>query len=151
MNHTENYQLSQWERSDRVLMEDFNVDNAKIDAVLGEHTAQIANLGNCRIEMFTYTGTGTYGKDHPVSITFSTRPKAFIAVGADGVIFCRGGDTYGTGLIHASPWSGTGAGLSATLQWSGNTVRYYGSYVETQLNREGTTTWIIAFYAQDET
>ena len=33
-NHTENYQLSQWERSDRILMEDFNADNAKIDAAL---------------------------------------------------------------------------------------------------------------------
>jgi hypothetical protein len=29
-NHTENYQLSQWERSDRILMEDFNADNAKL-------------------------------------------------------------------------------------------------------------------------
>ena len=33
-NHTENYALSQWERSDRILMEDFNADNAKIDAAL---------------------------------------------------------------------------------------------------------------------
>ena len=32
--HTPNYQLSQWVRSDKVLMEDFNTDNAKIDAAL---------------------------------------------------------------------------------------------------------------------
>ena len=34
MNHTTNYQLSQWEASDRILMSDFNSDNAKIDAAL---------------------------------------------------------------------------------------------------------------------
>jgi len=33
-NHTSNYQLSQWVKSDQVKMEDFNADNAKIDAAL---------------------------------------------------------------------------------------------------------------------
>ena len=33
-NQTPNYQLNQWERSDKVQMEDFNADNAKIDAAL---------------------------------------------------------------------------------------------------------------------
>lgn len=33
-NQTPNYGLSQWERSDKVRMEDFNGDNAKIDAGL---------------------------------------------------------------------------------------------------------------------
>jgi len=31
---TSNYNLSQWEQSDRILMEDFNGDNAKIDSAL---------------------------------------------------------------------------------------------------------------------
>ena len=34
MDHTTNYQLSQWETTDRILMTDFNSDNAKIDAAL---------------------------------------------------------------------------------------------------------------------
>ena len=34
MNHTTNYQLSQWESTDRILMSDFNSDNSKIDAAL---------------------------------------------------------------------------------------------------------------------
>lgn len=42
MNKTPNYQLNQWEKSDRIMMEDFNADNAKIEAALealsGEHT-----------------------------------------------------------------------------------------------------------------
>ena len=41
-NHTRNYNLCQWEASDQVLREDFNADNAKIDAALGSHAAQIA-------------------------------------------------------------------------------------------------------------
>lgn len=36
MNHTSNYQLSQWDKSDRILMEDFNADNAKVDTALAE-------------------------------------------------------------------------------------------------------------------
>ena len=34
MNRTTNYKLCQWERSDKVLMEDFNADNAKLDAAI---------------------------------------------------------------------------------------------------------------------
>ena len=34
MNHTPNYNLSQWAKSDQVQMEDFNADNAKIDAAI---------------------------------------------------------------------------------------------------------------------
>ena len=34
MNQTANYQLSQWEMEDRLLMQDFNGDNAKVDAAL---------------------------------------------------------------------------------------------------------------------
>ena len=34
MRQTTNYQLSQWDASDRILREDFNADNAKLDAAL---------------------------------------------------------------------------------------------------------------------
>ena len=34
MNYTKNYQLNQWDAGDRVLREDFNEDNAKIDEAL---------------------------------------------------------------------------------------------------------------------
>ena len=35
MKKTGNYQLNLWEKSDRIQMEDFNADNAKLDAALG--------------------------------------------------------------------------------------------------------------------
>ena len=34
MTKTTNYQLNQWAKSDRVMMDDFNADNTKIDAAL---------------------------------------------------------------------------------------------------------------------
>ena len=34
MTKTTNYQLNQWAKADRVMMDDFNADNAKIDAAL---------------------------------------------------------------------------------------------------------------------
>lgn len=41
MNKTEKYQLNQWELTDRIQMEDFNSDNAKIDAALAEQAAEL--------------------------------------------------------------------------------------------------------------
>ena len=73
MNHTPNYNLSQWEKSDKVLMDDFNADNAKIDAALkGEAGARAAGdaalqaalsaKGNCRIRTVTRVGDGDINK-----------------------------------------------------------------------------------------
>ena len=36
MKYTEHYQLNQWDAADRVLREDFNRDNAKVDAALAK-------------------------------------------------------------------------------------------------------------------
>ena len=40
MNYTKHYQLNQWDAVDRVLREDFNADNQKVDAALAEIKAQ---------------------------------------------------------------------------------------------------------------
>ena len=42
VDHTTNYQLSQWETTDRILMSDFNTDNSKIDAALKAQSDAIA-------------------------------------------------------------------------------------------------------------
>ena len=44
MNQTANYQLSQWDPTDRILMEDFNSDNSKIDAVLKAQADMLEDL-----------------------------------------------------------------------------------------------------------
>ena len=42
MKQTENYQLNQWELTDRIRMEDFNGDNEKIDAALNSQAEALA-------------------------------------------------------------------------------------------------------------
>ena len=75
---TPNYQLNQWERSDKVQMEDFNADNAKIDAGLkAEANARAAGDAalSARIpEIVTgsYTGNGAAERFLPLPFT----PKA---------------------------------------------------------------------------
>ena len=82
---TANYQLSQWIQSDRIQMDDFNSDNAKIDTALkalaDKDTAMeaaIAKCGNCKIVYGTYTGTGKYGSANPNKLTFSGKPVLVI-------------------------------------------------------------------------
>lgn len=41
-NQTENYGLNQWEASDKVLREEFNADNAKVEGALSGLAAQVA-------------------------------------------------------------------------------------------------------------
>ena len=43
MNKTANFQLTQWEKTDRIMMEDFNRDNAAIDAALKSNADKAAN------------------------------------------------------------------------------------------------------------
>lgn len=82
---TANYQLSQWVKSDRIQMDDFNSDNAKIDTALkalaDKDTAMeaaLASCGNCKIVYGTYTGNGKSGSANPNKLTFSGKPVLVI-------------------------------------------------------------------------
>ena len=44
MDHTQNYQLSRWAKDDRIMMEDFNADNEKIDAALKANADAVGAL-----------------------------------------------------------------------------------------------------------
>lgn len=46
MNRTENYQLCLWHESDRILMEDFNNDNRKIETALSDLAAKQTSEGS---------------------------------------------------------------------------------------------------------
>ena len=71
MKQTAKFKLSQWDAADRILMQDFNADNLKIETALAAHAAALTARGNCRMETFTYTGTGKCGVDNPTRINFS--------------------------------------------------------------------------------
>ena len=126
-NFTENYNLSQWERTDKVQMEDFNADNAKIDAAIkaeaearaaGDAALQTAlsKKGNCQIWVGSYKTTGLYGQNHPNSITFPKMPIFAFVIATYTAIFIPG-HTYV--MAHYN----TVADLHLT--WNGTTVSWY--------------------------
>lgn len=75
MEHTSNYELSKWAESDRIQMEDFNMDHDKIDAALA---------GSPRIAVGSYTGTGDVSQ--PVYVNTGFRPVA-VLLSANGTNF----------------------------------------------------------------
>ena len=158
-NHTTNYNLNQWEATDKVLRTEFNEDNAKIDAALKANAAAIdtletqlvsglAGTGNCQIELKTYTGNGKYGEYQPTRLTFSAVPALVLIFGYRAICVHRGGSFSGT--LSASTGSGTGVD-NISFSWSGNTVSFYSNNPGAQLNADGQTYWAVAFYALDET
>ena len=102
MTKTTNYQLNQWEKTDRILMEDFNADNTKIEAsldskvpmtvlhdiTLTEDTNQLSfntaeeNWSQYSVILITYTpataGSGStvnvsaFSSDYHMDLGFST-------------------------------------------------------------------------------
>ena len=166
MNHTTNYQLSQWEKSDKVQMEDFNADNVKIDAAIkaveqkadglvtgkadaaalstlsqtvSAHGAAITKFGDCQIYTRTYTGNGTYGAGHARTLTFSYPPKLVAVTGPNGVFMIM---VYGSPAAlfpNSSP-----PPCRAYVSWYGNSVSWYGEYIEGHMNLNGETYYVTA-------
>ena len=57
-------------------LHDGAVTNAKIaDSTIKDAKFDWANSAISRIEVLTYSGTNTYGPDHPCSVTFTREPK----------------------------------------------------------------------------
>ena len=150
MEQTTNYQLSQWEGEDRILREDFNADNAKVDAALKAEAearaalaGQVAKLGNCRIWTTTYKGSGGVGKDNPTRITFPKKPLLAMVnpFGSTQIAWLT---PYDGCLIFDRP---------NQLSWSGNTASWYASYssmvAQDQLNYAGGDYFVVAFIAAD--
>ena len=149
---TPNYRLSRWAGTDRILMEEFNSDNEKIDTALkasedkaAAALAAVASCGNCKIATGTYTGTGKYGVGNENSLTFPFEPKLVIVQNKDMSVADLGAsDTHKYGMLLAI------RGLSAyglktglypiRFTWQGNTLRWYGEVNPAyQLNIAGTT------------
>ena len=81
MNQTTNYQLSQWESTDRILMSDFNSDNSKIDAALAK---------TCQPYLVDYHGDGADSR----TVTFPGKPLFVVVIGGGTMMIAiRGLDT----------------------------------------------------------
>ncbi len=153
MKQTQNFQLNQWEMSDRIQMGDFNADNQKIDGVLHEIRQQLAEQaiaigkrGNCRIEAFSYTGDGNCGSSHPTTLTFSAPPLLAIVISDDGDLMTLLPNA--TGTIRHTASSGSNR---LSISWEGNTVSWAAdsSYAYSQMNYNGRLYFVLAFYRAD--
>ena len=154
MNKTANFQLTQWEKTDRIMMEDFNRDNAAIDAALKSNADKaaalqtaLASCGNCQIGISTYTGTGTRGEEYPTVITFPKMPTVFFVRGRGTFFAAQGGASEGSLIVYDS---GSAQIRDALLSWSGNQLSIVSSNnAKYQLNTDNSLYWVLALYQMD--
>lgn len=133
---TTNYGLNQWAAEDAVLREEFNQDNAKLDAVLTKidlHLPQIASG--------SYIGDGTFGAEHPTSLTFPFVPKLVICYCPETTtppgLYLYGQEEH----LHDF-----GNVFTQYLTWSGMTLSWYCEIdASTQWNYKGRTYQYFAF------
>ena len=152
MNYTTNYQLPQWVKEDRIMMEDFNDMTSKVDEALGEvsedvaaQTAAIAAKGNCQIYTGSYVGNGKYGANNRNTFTFPGKPLVvLIADPVDGYVLWAAQGVQQT-------YAYTSQGSILNLTWSGNTVQWfnYNTNIE-QLNHPGRTYTILALLNSED-
>ena len=134
MNHTTNYNLNQWEADDRVTREDFNADNAAIDAAL--KTIADSAGGGAKVAAGSYIGNGG-----TQSINAGFSPAAVLIVGYNGTSFVSVGcllvgtqigsdgvttvaQTTSTGFTVYHRTGSGGSAITPTLNMSGVVYRY---------------------------
>ena len=152
MNKTSNYQLNQWELTDRIRMEDFNGDNEKIDAALAEEksaraaadaalNAALEKCGNCRIVASSYTGTGGYESGNPCTLTFDSAPVLVLVASTDGH----------TLFMHSNSTQSSYDGITIFITWNGTSVSWYANgSAKNQFNESGKVYRVFAFFVTEE-
>ena len=170
MKQTPRYQLCQWENMDRILMEDFNEDNRKIDtalaevstsaaasaATLAQHAEVLPKLGNCQLYSASYVGNGN---GYPgLTLTFP-HPVKFLAIMPDAsvdssalVLSQYSGYYVAGGRFHTMGYRDSYL-INVELSNSGKTYRMYRSGDndgEGIMNVSGRTYHVTALLAADE-
>ena len=85
MKKTAQFGLNQWEMSDRIQMQDFNRDNAALEAALAKR--------NCQFYTASYTGDGEATK----SWTFPAKPVLVVIIGQSITVLIR---DFSIGTTH---------------------------------------------------
>ncbi len=123
------------------MMEDFNADNAKIDAALKANADAIP-----KTVTGSYVGTGAYGQSNANSLTFDFTPKAVLICKQD---IYNAGNAYMflvSGQSRTAQFNSTGGGDCSYCNWSGNTVSWYSTYkAASQLNEDGVSYCYVAW------
>ena len=142
-NHTEHYSLCQWEPADKVLREDFNADNAALDAALAriEATASAAKTQAQQLSDTAYTTgfppfvAGTFTGDGQASrlIELGFHPTAVLLFTGNGLTFvspnCYGGLATRGMSTGAVAVSNTGFTVYVRDGGRGNDKNYSYNYI----------------------
>ena len=135
MNKTNNLKLNVWEKTDPILVGDFNEDNRKIDAAVGALTA-----GAVKFKSGSYIGTNKYGESNPNVLDFGFNPKIVIVYHENsglGMILMNGMSTQ-----YSSPGN---SNFKNYVQWTKTGVQWYNTeYYTYQLNQAETKYFYIA-------
>ena len=115
MKKTAQFGLNQWEMSDRIQMQDFNRDNAAIEAALAKR--------NCRFYTASYTGDGEATK----TWTFPAKPIMVLIIGKSISAFIQdfpiGITQFGSGSTKI-----TATWHENSVTWSANSHDSYGLF-----------------------
>jgi len=141
-NYTEHFGLNQWAAEDHVLREEFNADNAKIDAAL---------YARPRMAMGSYVGTGTYGENNPTTLNFDFEPKLVVIrksirnASRSGAIFVSG-QSSSPGPEYFDDTTDAGY---LTVWWDKNTVCWFtnsttSDMADRQMNKKDATYYYVA-------
>lgn len=177
-NQTPNYKLSQWERADKVQMEDFNADNAKIDAALAgkADTSALTSLQaamNGKASQSALNGLSSTVASHAAALKRlgNCRIESFEYIGAGTtgdqgateitfsarpvffLIFTIGyfflGTSLGSQCCAVCNVNGSTRIHQVKVSWSGNQCAISSSDAELQANLSGRDYRVVAFYSQD--
>ncbi len=138
---TSNYGLNQWAAEDKVVREEFNQDNTKIDTAMQALQANVI-----RTAVGSYVGNGQYGSAAPNYLEFAFAPKMVALVINENNSLKSGtvliaGQSSSSGI--GSSYSG-GSCLNLNITWAGNGVSWYGGDAERQMNKAGSTYFYFA-------
>ena len=152
MEQTPNYALSQWDEQERILREDFNANNAKVEQALAEQAESLAALaaqtGNCEMTFLTYTGTGSYNGT-ATRIAFPARPDAYIIAGDCALLFGQGSNSKA--ILSADDAKYSECFVSEqSVTWSENTLLINDSVnARYQMNTSGKPYWVLALHRKN--
>lgn len=143
MKKTTNYQLNQWEKDDRIQMEDFNADNLKTEqALVDQAEAQkvleaVINAGDwCKIHTFTYEGTDDAASDGDFTLTFPTSPLLVLITSL----------TTGGSLLLVRDETTDG---SSTYTWGEKTLTISNRAASAQMNQLGYTYRVVTLSVKE--
>ena len=137
MQHTTNYDLPQWEDTDRILREDMNGAMSIIDA------AMAGLSGGARVEEFHYTGQASVENVIPTVITFPEKPILFTVLGYD--TFLIGVPNMIVSFTQTTELKSEMAVFPPS--WNGNTVTFSSSSIQRECNVGGIVYRGIVVYA----